>query len=257
MFEYFYHATTRKVAAAFGTLFNSIQIARYDGDGNEVKRIKVPLFYGHPQKFIRRYLSTGPSFDWDEAKVETYLPRLAFTVGNPSYDSMRKLNPIDLTVRAFDGTTMSRRYGRVPYTMDFNLWAMTKNMEDALQIYEQIIPYFTPDYTVTINMNPIDDKVDVPFVLKSVAFDGDDTSQGDYETRKVAYINFSFTAKVAYCGPIHQQGVIEDSIVNVFDWNDGLTGMTAATVEAYPATGVTAGSFYPESPTAQSEIREY
>jgi hypothetical protein len=135
---------------------------------------------------------------------------------------------------------MKRRYERVPYNIDFQLGIMAKNTEDALQIVEQILPYFQPDYTVTIILNEsTDPRVDVPFVFKSATLsEGSDGSYDNYEMRKVTYVNMVFTAKFYLYGPIREAKIITGTEINLLDFT---SGATMATIAA-SASGSTAGS---------------
>lgn len=268
MFEHFYHGTIRKVVIAFASLFNNIQISRKDGSGGEIERIRVPIAYGPQQKFLRRLDRIGTDFDQQVVRLETYLPRVAFEIGTISYDSSRKLNSIQQTVGylASDPSKLNSRYERVPYNMTLNLSVMAKGMEDCLQISEQIIPYFTPEYVFTIKaIEGLDMDVDIPIVLTSVSFtDGDDGSYGDYASRKVCYATFAFTAKMYLYGPVTKRGVIQHSDINIFDSKD--FGKPTSTIKKYAdiglttGAGITSGSWNPNSGlTGQYilQIREY
>lgn len=244
MLEYFYHQVIRKVVVAFGTLFNNIYIARYDTNGNEVERFKVPIGYGPQQKFIRRLNRIGRDFEERNIKIENYLPRLSFEMQQLVYDPTRKLSTLNQTVSSLSNSALKRRYERVPYNIDFQLGIMAKNTEDALQIVEQILPYFQPEYTVTIVLNETDPKVDVPFVFKSATIgEGNDGSYDNYDLRKVTYVNMVFTAKFYLYGPIREAKIITASDINLFDFTTGYTmgriavGISGATV----GTSITGG----------------
>jgi hypothetical protein len=276
MFEHFYHQTIRKIVVAFGALFNDIYISRLDDNNDEVERIKVPISYGPQQKFIRRLARIGTDFDATKVRIENYLPRLSFEISNLSYDPNRKLNTMNRTV-FYDqpgSSTMKTRYERVPYNMDLNLGIMTKNTEDALQIIEQILPFFQPEYTVSLKMNELDSNVNIPIVFKNcVIGEGDDGSYGGYDLRKLTYANLTFTSKFYLYGPIKSIGVITDTGgVGIHPGRGGPTGTagginiiigltggeTAANIRVYPNDGVTAGDYTPQGPTsAVVEITEY
>ena len=197
MLEYFYHQSIRKIVVAFGTLFNKVYIARYDDAGAEIERMKVPIGYGPQQKFLRRLQRIGTDFNQTQVKIENYIPRISFEMQSVVYDPTRKLNTLNQTIRYNNPTSLTTRYERVPYNIDFTLGVVTKNTEDALQIMEQILPYFQPEYTVTIKMNDMDPAVDIPFVIKTCTMgDGEDGSYGNYDMRKLTYMTFTFTAKV-------------------------------------------------------------
>ena len=164
--QQFYHETMRKVVVAFGTIFNNINIVRKNNSGTVIQRMKVPLAYGPKQKFIVR-LDNDPSL---KTKTAVTLPRIGFEINNLSYDPIRKLNRVQRFKKVKSSSAKANRldtqFMPVPYNLDFTLFVMAKNSDDALQIVEQILPYFQPDYTVTINdMTDMGIKRDVPLSL--------------------------------------------------------------------------------------------
>ena len=183
--QQFYHETMRNVIVAFGTLFNNIHMVRKNNSGTIVQTMKVPLAYGPRQKWLQR-LDQDPSQD---SKVAITLPRLGFEIQNLSYDTSRKLNRVQkfrkVKSSADKSGKLDSQYMPVPYNLEFTLYIMAKQSDDALQIVEQILPYFQPDYTVTIK--PIDGwanyKQDVPIILTSVSIA--DEYEGDYLSRRV------------------------------------------------------------------------
>ena len=249
MFEYFYHGTLRKVVVAFASMFNDIYVLRRDENNVEIERFKVPVAYGPQQKFLRRLDRIGESFDTNQIRLETYLPRIAFEITNFQYDSSRKLNTIQQTAAYYSGdrSQLYRRYERVPYNVTFSVSIMSKTMDDALQIMEQVLPYFGPEYTFTIKaVEPTDQDVDIPIVFSSASLqDGDDGSYGDYATRKITVANLQFIAKIYLYGPVTKPKVIMASDVNIFDtkWY-GISGPTYANINAIPKPGVTAGGYF-------------
>lgn len=271
MLEHFYHGTIRKVVVGFATLFNNIYVSRRDDNGQEIERIKVPIAYGPQQKFLRRLDRIGTSFDQQAVRLENYLPRLSFEISQLQYDSTRKLNSIQRTVAlSADKTTLRNRFERVPYNMTLSLGIMTKTTEDCLQIMEQILPYFTPEYVFTIRaISGMDEDVDIPIVFSSVSLaDGDDGSQGDYSTRKVSLANLQFVAKLYLYGPVKITPVILDTDINIFDTKD--FGKPKTTIKPYAdisitaGQGITAGNYIPSttagasgSTHAKVDIREY
>lgn len=253
MLEHFYHGTIRKVVVGFASLFNNIHLHRNDASGNELERIKVPIAYGPQQKFIRRLERMGTDFDQQKVRLETYLPRMSFEINSLQYDSSRKLNSIQQTV-AYDSSDrgiLKRRFERVPYNMTMNLGVMTKGTEDCLQIIEQILPYFTPEYVFTIKaIDSTDTDVDIPIVISSLTMtEGDDGSYGDYSTRKINSASISFVAKLYLYGPVKTQPVITQTDINIFDTSD--FGKPTNTIKKYAdigvtaADGITAGSYSP------------
>lgn len=206
--QQFYHETVRNVIVAFGTMFNNIQIVRKNNTGNIIQSMKVPLAYGPKQKYLTR-LDSDPSLTNSTAIT---LPRLGFEIGALTYDAGRKLNRVQRFKKvksdSADANKLDSQYMPVPYNMDIELFAMAKNSDDALQIIEQILPFFQPDYTLTINdMADMGIKRDVPIILNSVAYE--DNYQGDFETRRALIYTLDFTAKFYLYGPVTSQAVIK------------------------------------------------
>ena len=189
----FYHQTIRKYVAVFGTLFNDINIERKNSSGTVVERLKVPLAYGPKQKWLLAVQDTTA----DRKVVATRTPRMGFAMTGISYDTARKLNTIGRNVKANTSsttTTMVTMYNPVPYNFDFELFILVKNAEDGTQILEQILPYFTPEFTVTVNTIPdMNIKADVPIVLNSSSVA--DEYEGDLSTRRTITWTLSFTLK--------------------------------------------------------------
>ena len=177
--QYFYNQSTRNVVVAFGTLFNTIQLHKKDGSGNIVQSMKVPLAYGPKQKWLSR-LTEDPNFS---KKVAVTLPRIGFEISGIAYDPARKLQKTVKVKKVADGVDneqVKSGFMPVPYNINFDLYVLSKNSDDALQIVEQILPFFQPDYTVTMKEVPELDIIrDVPIILNSVGYE-DDYDQ-DYE----------------------------------------------------------------------------
>mgnify|MGYP003949478137 CR=1 FL=1 len=193
MFEYFYNEIFRKTLISFGTLFNDISIKQ----DNAV--IKVPLAYGPTQKFLAR-LEQSPDLS---QKVAMSLPRMSFEFTGLNYDPSRKVTTTQqITVKDPDnGTNTKKAYMPVPYNMQFELAVMTKLNDDALQIVEQILPYFQPQYNLTVKLvESIKEKRDIPIVLENVTMQDD--YEGDYTTRRVLLYTLRFTAKTYLFGPV-------------------------------------------------------
>ena len=204
--QQFYHESIRKVIIAFGTTFNNIQLVRKDNDGNIKQSMKVPLAYGPRQKWLSRL-----NEDADLSKtVAITLPRIGFEIQNLSYDPNRKLNRVQKfkKVKGTNDDRLDTQYMPVPYNLSIQLYVMAKESDDSLQIIEQILPYFQPDYTLTINdMADTGIKRDVPIVLNSVSYE--DNYQGDFETRRALIYTLDFTAKFYLYGPVTSNAVIK------------------------------------------------
>ena len=207
--KHFYHESLRKVVVAFGTIFNNITIHRTDSNGNVVQSLKVPLAYSPKEKFLTR-LEQQPNLDNREFSVT--LPRMGFEIAGISYDPSRKLQKLGKfkAVKSSSSSIMDYQYNPVPYNISFNLFSFTATAEGGLQIIEQILPYFQPDYTVTINAIPsMGIKRDVPIILNSVSYD--DTYDGSYTTRRAVNYTLNFTAKTYLYGPVYSQRVIKET----------------------------------------------
>ena len=204
--QQFYHETIRKVIVSFGTMFNNINLVRKDSSGNISQSMKVPLAYGPREKFLVRLRE-----DADLSKtVAITLPRIGFEIANLSYDPNRKLNRVQKfkKVKGAKASQLDTQFMPVPYNIDIELFVMAKQSDDALQIVEQILPYFQPDYTFTINDQPdMGIKRDVPIILNSIAYEDD--YQGDFTTRRALIYTLSFTAKFYLYGPVTSSKVIK------------------------------------------------
>ena len=198
----------RRMTIAFGQLFNNIQIKRKDSSGSVIQSIRVPLAYAPKEKFLTR-LDQQP--DLDNREFAITLPRMSFEISTIEYDASRKLNRLQKFKKvkaASDGKVLDYNYMPVPYNISYTLNVFTATAEGGLQIIEQVLPYFQPDYTVTVNAIPgLDIKRDVPIVLNSVNYE--DSYNGDYTTRRAVIYTLTFTAKTYLFGPAQTQKVVK------------------------------------------------
>ena len=211
--QQFYHETMRKIVVGFGTMFNNIQLIRRDNNGNIIQSMKVPLAYGPRDKFLVRLRDDA---DLSKSSAIT-LPRIGFEINNLTYDSSRKLNRVQKfkKVKGDSADKLDTRYMPVPYNLDFELYILAKQSDDALQIVEQILPYFQPDYTITIkDMTDMGIKKDVPVILNSISYEDD--YQGDLQTRRAIIYTLSFTTKFYLYGPVTSSSVIKTVQVDQF-----------------------------------------
>jgi len=193
---FFYHEIIRKTVIAFGTVFNDINVRHQDKTGKDISNIKVPIAYGPRQKFLAR-LQQQP--DLNKA-VQISLPRMSFEMTSIDYDSTRK-SGVTQTFKAQDGKKFKKVFMPVPYNLGFELNVMTKTQDDSLQIVEQILPFFQPAFTLSIDLvKQIGEKRDIPLVLQNISFTDD--YEGNYETRRALIYTFTFTAKTYMFGPI-------------------------------------------------------
>ena len=186
---YFYHQTSRKMVVAFGTLFNNIEVRRTNSSDVVTEVVKIPLSYGPKDKMLTR-ISSDPNLS---QSVALTVPRMGFELTSMSYDSARKLNTLGRNVKT--GTTgLKKQYNPVPYNYDFSLYIFVKNAEDGTQILEQILPFFTPEFTITMSLvSGMDVKMDIPLVLSGV--DSEDTYEGDFATRRSIVWTLNFSMK--------------------------------------------------------------
>jgi hypothetical protein len=213
---YFYHSHIRKTVAIFGTLFNNINVQRKDTNGTSVNNVKVPLSYGPKQKFLARLFEEP---DLNAPEVAIRLPRMSFEITGMQYDTSIKLNKMN-TIAQPNIHGQSTIRNPVPYIISFQLSIYAKNQDDALQVVEQIIPYFNPEYVVTIKEIPsLNVSRDIPIVLQSVNYSDD--YEGDFTSRRVLIYSLDFSMKTFFYGPITQnQGVIKDAIINTRDYDN-------------------------------------
>ena len=206
---YFYNESMRRMTIGFGQIFNNIQIKRKNSSGNVVQSIRVPLAYAPKEKFLAR-LDQQASLN--EREFSITLPRMSFEISGISYDPSRKLTRVQKfkTVKSgIDGKVMNFNYTPVPYNVSYNLYSFTASAEAGLQIVEQILPFFQPDFTVTVNAIPeLDIKRDIPIVLNNVNYE--DTYSGDFSSRRAVIYTLSFTAKTYLFGPASTQKVIKN-----------------------------------------------
>jgi len=206
---YFYHQTSRKMVVAFGSLFNNIEVRRTDSSDAVTEVIKIPLSYGPKDKMLVR-ISQDPNLN---PKVALTVPRMGFELTAMSYDGARKLNTMGRNVKK--GTTgLKKQFNPVPYNWDFSLYVFVKNAEDGTQILEQILPFFTPDFTVTMTLvSGMTVKMDIPLVLNSVT--SEDSYEGDFASRRSIIWTLSFLMKgFLYPSVTDNAKVITSSVVD-------------------------------------------
>jgi hypothetical protein len=202
----FYHGIIRKTIVAFGSLFSNIYIDRKQGDsvnGETIQRLQIPLAYSNKEKWIQR-LDGDPNL---ENNTYTTLPRMAFEITGYSYDSSRKINKMQKISHVEGSNSYTTMQSPVPYNIDISLYILTKTQEDGLQILEQILPTFTPEYTLSINAIPDMEVVqDIPIILNSVSVQDD--YEGDFQTRRFVTHTLTFTIKINLFGGISNRKII-------------------------------------------------
>ena len=227
----FYHGTLRRYVIMFGNLFNEIQVDRYDSAGTKLQTVNVPIEYGPKQKFIQR-VTSDPDLD---RHISTTLPRLGFEFTSMSYAPQRKLNSAHKISRGVNtgGLDFNYMHTPVPYDFNFSLHALFRNTEDGTQIVEQIVPFFTPDFTVTMKMVPeLNLNMDVPIELQSAT--SDDSYEGDLDSRRIQTWQLDFIIKGYLFGPIKKLKYIIRDDVNLI--NDG-SAINKAIISTQTFTG--------------------
>jgi hypothetical protein len=219
MFEApFYFGTIRKTIVAFGNLFSDIKIERRKDDsvtGDIVQVLRVPLAYSNKEKWIVR-IDSDPTL---EHNVYTTLPRIAFEITGYAYDAQRKTNRIQKLSCNTSQSVAKSMFSPVPYN---------------IQIIEQILPLFTPEYTLTINAVPDMNIIqDIPIILNNVSVM--DEYEGDFQTRRFVTHTLDFTLKLNIYGPITSQGVITTLDANINNMNG--SSIESYSVVANPTTG--------------------
>ena len=206
----YYHETIRKYVAVFGTLFNDINIQRRNSAGVITEQIKVPIEYSAKDRMLLhiRKMSTT------DASVMTTLPRMGFVMNGIAYDGTRKLNTLGQIYAAntaASSSTLMKQYNPVPYNFDFALTAMVDSSEDGAQIFEQIVPFFTPEFTVSVNLVPsMNVKPDVTIVLGSTTVE--DSYEGDFTARREIIWTFTFQLK-GYIYPDVKSGSVTKTVI--------------------------------------------
>lgn len=217
----FYHSCIRNAIVAFGRLFSNVKVVRTTTDRSQT--IVVPLAYASKEKYLRR-IEEQP--DLTGKKVLITLPRMSFEMTGMGYSADRKL-PRTNVMKKFKETSdlgtniIATQFTPVPYDLKISLYVMTKTQEDALQIVEQIVPYFTPDYTVSISMVPEMEIIQkIPIILNGVSFHDD--YDGNFETRRAIVYTLDFTARMEVYGPVSVSSDIRTVIANISDQTENL-----------------------------------
>jgi len=214
MFTKFYNGSIRKMVVAFGSLFNQIYIDKQESGG--MKTVLVPISYAAKEKYKVR-LSGDPYF---QNPNQITLPRIAFEITGYVYDPVRKRNSTTKNlVRPSTSNPIAVDYAfaEIPYNIDFGLYVYVRNMEDGLRIVEQILPFFAPEFVVTLNFDDINRKIDVPIYLNSVSTEED--YEGDFETRRSIIFTLNFTMKTYLFGPAKSYKEIRVAKGNLWNYD--------------------------------------
>ena len=213
MANIFYNRIIRKLVVGFGNLFNEITMVRYNSDLTEAERFIVPIAYAAKEHYVLRL---EEDYNLDK-KVQITLPRLSFEMTGLQYDASRKQNTNIRNYAASTGNTVVGQYNPVPYNFDFNLYLYVRNIEDGTQVIEHILPYFTPDYTIKLNLVPEMGMVkEIPIILNNVTQDVQYEGNRSSDPRLVIW-TLNFTVKGFIFGPVSSAGLIKTSITNILN----------------------------------------
>lgn len=213
--RHFYHGLMRKYTVSFGNLFNNIYIIRYDKNGNELQREHVPMAYGPKEKYIYR-LEQDPDL---AEKFAIKLPRISYELKEVRYDSVRHTAP-SLKVRGTTQTNTKKwSYNPLPYEFIYEVNVMGKTTDECLQIIEQIIPFFTPDHTINIDMvADLSESIDVPITMESVSLE--DNWDGSFQDRRNIIWKLVFSLKGYLYPPARESKIITQSDWTIFGYDD-------------------------------------
>ena len=215
----YYHGVIRKYVALFGTLFNDVFVNRYDPDSQLTRSVKVPITYGPREKVLAR-VTADPELNKMPA---IQLPRMTFEISDMSYASSRKLNTVSKRYKSdnTDPNSLVYQYNPVPYDIGFTLSIIVKNADDGANIVEQILPFFTPEWTTTVELIPeMDFTADIPVILNNVSVQDD--YEGDFVTRRSLIWTLNFTMKAYVFGPVRKSGVIKFANTNIYDTSNNM-----------------------------------
>ena len=248
----FGHGTMRKYVIFFGTMFNNIWLQRFNPAGELVQRMKVPLNYGPREKFLAR-LEGNPTLD---RPIAIQLPRMAFELTNTYYDPSRKTSTLNKVYNVIGPGNVKYQYAPVPYNFEFTLSIMVKNAEDATYIVEQILPYFTPEWTATLKINPdIGDLYDIPVQLDNVSHE--DTYEGQFEERRALIWTLVFTMKGWLFGPTKGGAgtkIITNMDINLINpaFGLGIKAANSTNTDAAVNINIQPGMFSNSAPTSET-----
>jgi hypothetical protein len=234
--QVFYHGVIRNTIVAFGSLFSNIKIERklkefsaeLGNKGDTIQTVDVPIAYAPKEKWIVR-VDSDPTL---ENQVYTTLPRLSFEITSMQYDPTRKLNKMNTVSCVSPDGSRKETYSPVPYNIDISLYAIAKTQEDCLQIIEQILPFFSPEYTLSIKIVPELNIVhDVPVILNSISIQDD--YDGDFQTRRFVTYTLTFQLKTNLYGPVGKTGLVKTTNIGI---SQDPTLSSGQNVTSYQAT---------------------
>lgn len=249
MTPFFYHKIIRRASSVFGSLFNNIMIRNVDASGNVIKESKVPLAYGSRDKFLER-IKRETDLDTQQ-RVAVQMPRLSFEITSLTYDADTATSMLKRVSHKVDDSkipfrTASRTYSPTPYKLGMRLSIMARLQDEVLQILEQILPYFRPDFLVTVkHFDEAETVWDMPITLTSISMNDD--YEGNIETNTILTYTLEFDILIRFFGPVSGQGVITKVIANVRETDKPKHHFATIRIEATPTPGSENGYVISES----------
>ena len=236
----FYHRHIRKAIVAFGTIFNDIVVDRKDTAGVVQQSIRVPLAYSTKQKFLSR-IEQIPTVE-SRGEVAIILPRMGFEITNFTYDPARKVSQIQKMMKSNTDQSLSvkTQFVSTPYDLGLSLHIYAKNQEDGLAILEQVLPYFNPDFNITVNDLPeMGVKRDIKVVLDNIQYE--DNTAGTYAARQSIVWTLNFSMKINFYGYVNDQSIIRTAIADIYNGlgNEGISDRVTASIQPANATATT------------------
>lgn len=238
----FYHETTRRYVALFGTLFNDIKIDRKNNSGQVVQSMKVPIHYAPMQKILAR-IEQDPGLNNPAAMT---LPRMSFEITNMNFAADRKLTSLTKNSKVLAGDSASdtkiSQFVPAPYDLEFQLNVMTKHTEDGLKIIEQIMPFFKPDFTASVKLvDELEMYFDVPIIMNNITMS--DEYEGDFTTRRTLNWTLNFTVKAYYFGPVSNKRTIKFVEARTYEDLPSADQQPLQNHTLQPGVGVASGLF--------------
>lgn len=254
--NHFYNETIKRTVAVFGTVFNNITIAKRDNVANTVSGVeRVPIAYGPKSKFLLR-IREQP--DLTETKIAIKVPRMSFEISSLAYDTTSKLNKLNRHIKwPVIANSTTTQYHSTPYVIGFQLNIFGRNQDDVLQILEQIIPTFSPEYTVSVkDMEGPGLSADVPITLTGIGLA--DEYEGDLIARRVIVYSLDFTLKIRFIGPVLTSKMITLTEVTLHNLSSNRAPydipLSTGTLPAYSDHAVLIETFSPEAIVSNSTI---
>lgn len=218
MFQYFYHQRVRRTVSIFGSLFNNIYVLRRKSDGSIQSQVKVPLAYAPKDKYTAR-LNSNPDL-YTDTKVALKLPRMSFEITGFQYDAERQLPKVNNFKLTASDDTATKFFTPAPYLLSFQVNVYAKTQDDALQVVEQILPYFNPQYT--LSFKPFADhpsiKEDISIAIRGVSHSDD--YEAPLEQRRTIIYTLDFEMRTNFYGPLNDKDLIDTAITDVSIIND-------------------------------------